>query len=57
MNEKDIAEALTKFDDKNHPKGETLSTSTRVFRVRKGGPCIFEEWNAIESTRILQGVV
>ena len=32
MNEKDIAEALTAFDDKNHPKGETLPTSTRVFR-------------------------
>ena len=34
MNEKDIAEALTKFDDKNHPNGETLPTSTRVFRVK-----------------------
>ena len=32
MNEKDIAEALTVFDDKNHPKGETSPTSTRVFR-------------------------
>lgn len=32
MNEKDIAEALTKFDDKNQPKGETLPTS--VFRVK-----------------------
>ena len=34
MNEKDIAEALTKFDDKNHPNGETLPTTTRVFRVK-----------------------
>ena len=23
-----------KFDDKHHPKGETLPTSTRVFRVK-----------------------
>ena len=36
MNERDIAEALTKFDDKHHPKGETLPTSTRVFRVKVG---------------------
>ena len=34
MNEKDIAEALRKFDDKNHPKGETLPKSMRIFRVK-----------------------
>lgn len=34
IHEEVIAGALTKFDDKNHPKGETLPTSTRVFRVK-----------------------
>ena len=32
--ENDIAEALTIYDAEHHPKGEKLSTSTRVFRVK-----------------------
>ena len=34
----------------------TLKAKQEGFKS-KGGPCIFEEWNAIESTQILQGVV
>ena len=30
----DIAEALGKFDKEHHPKGETLLTATRVYRVK-----------------------
>lgn len=30
----DIAEVLDKFDKKHHPRGETLPTGTRVYRVK-----------------------
>lgn len=32
--ELDIAEAFAKFDKQHHPKGETLPTATRVFRIK-----------------------
>lgn len=32
--EHDIAQALKKFDDQNHPSGETLPTAQRVFRIK-----------------------
>lgn len=32
--EEDIAKALSKYDQEKHPKGETLPTSTRVFKVK-----------------------
>ena len=32
--ERDIAQALKKFDDENHPTGETLPEAQRVFRVK-----------------------
>ena len=31
--EEDVVQALQKYDQEHHPKGETLSTPTRVFRV------------------------
>ena len=30
----DIVQALQKYDQEHHPKGETLSTPTRVFRMK-----------------------
>ena len=30
----DIRKAIAKYDDKNHPKGETLPSTTRLFRVK-----------------------
>ena len=44
--ERDLAEVLCTYDDRNHPKGETLSMESRVFRVKivtaflKGGVAI-----------------
>ena len=32
--EEDIVQALQKYDQEHHPKGETLSTPTRVFRIK-----------------------
>ena len=32
--QKSIAESLRKYDEQNHPSGETLSDSVRVYRVR-----------------------
>ena len=32
--EDDIVQALQKYDQEHHPKGETLSTPTRVFRIK-----------------------
>ncbi|KAK3734379.1 hypothetical protein QZH41_007564 [Actinostola sp. cb2023] len=32
--EDDIAQALHNYDQEHHPKGETLPTSTRVFRIK-----------------------
>ncbi len=32
--ERDIVQALRRFDDQNHPTGETLSEAQRVFRVK-----------------------
>ncbi|XP_032223317.1 uncharacterized protein LOC116604706 [Nematostella vectensis] len=32
--EEDIVQALHKYDQAHHPKGQTLSTSTRVFRIK-----------------------
>ena len=32
--EEDIVQALQKYDQEHHPKGETLSTPTRVFRMK-----------------------
>lgn len=32
--EMDIAEVLDKFDKEHHPRGETLPTGTRVYRVK-----------------------
>ena len=32
--ERDLAEVLRTYDDRNHPKGETLSMESRVFRVK-----------------------
>lgn len=32
--ERRIADATAKYDEEHHPKGETLPTSTRVFRVK-----------------------
>ena len=30
----DIRKAMEKYNDVNHPKGETLSSTTRLFRVK-----------------------
>ena len=30
----DIRKAIPKYDDKNHPKGETLPSTTKLFRVK-----------------------
>ena len=30
----DIRKAIAKYDDKNHPKGEMLPSTTRLFRVK-----------------------
>ena len=30
----DIRKAIAKYDDKNHPKGETLPSTTKLFRVK-----------------------
>ena len=32
--EDDIVQALQKYHQEHHPKGETLSTPTRVFRIK-----------------------
>ena len=32
--EDDIVQALQRYDQEHHPKGETLSTPTRVFRIK-----------------------
>ena len=32
--EENIVQALQKYDQEHHPKGETLSTPTRVFRIK-----------------------
>ena len=32
--EEDIVQVLQKYDQEHHPKGETLSTPTRVFRIK-----------------------
>ena len=32
--ERDLAEALCTYDDRYHPKGETLSMESRIFRVK-----------------------
>ena len=32
--DQNIAEAMKKYDEVHHPKGETLPTATRVFRVK-----------------------
>ena len=32
--EMDIAEVLDKFDKEHHPRGETLPTGTKVYRVK-----------------------
>ena len=32
--ERHIADVIAKYDETHHPKGETLPTSTRVFRIK-----------------------